>query len=131
MRVLLPFLQHGSGDENAAGPDRSGAADKIGGGGVCSCYVQVMAPSDAQGPHGRHQRLRDLSRTPDGYIQVARCQDCGHLAALPLAALLQRFGELTPVQQIRDRITCSACRSRATEIRMMRLCDPGCPRQRG
>ena len=75
--------------------------------------------------------LRDWTRIPRGYVQTARCRDCGHLAALPVALLLRRFGALAPIEQVSRRITCSACQGRRADIRMMRLCDPGCARQRG
>lgn len=68
---------------------------------------------------------------PSGYLQTARCGACGHLAALPVALLLKRFGALMPIDAVRERMTCSACKSHAIEIRMMRLCEPGCSRQRG
>lgn len=82
-------------------------------------------------PHDRIPRLRDWTRMPSGYVQTARCRGCGHLAALPVALLLRRFGELTPIERISHRITCSACQGRAIDIKMMRLCDPNCSRQRG
>ena len=92
-----------------------------------------MSPPDLRdgSPRDRILRLCDLTRAPNGYVQTVRCRTCGHLAALPVAALLKRFGELTPIDRIRDRIPCSVCQGHAIEIRMMRLCDPGCPRQRG
>jgi hypothetical protein len=82
-------------------------------------------------PYDRTPRLRDWSRLSGNSVQVARCRACGHLAALPVALLLQRYDALTPIELVRERITCSSCRSREIDIRVMRLCDPGCPRQRG
>lgn len=81
--------------------------------------------------HDSVPRLQDWTRMPSGYVQTARCRDCGRLAALPVALLLRRFGALAPIEQVSRRIACSACQSRRAEIRMMRLCDPGCARQRG
>ena len=82
-------------------------------------------------PADRVSRLKDWASVPSGYVVVARCRDCGHRAALPVAILLRRFGESTPIDRVVGGITCSSCQSHAIEIRAARLCDPGCARQRG
>jgi hypothetical protein len=88
-------------------------------------------PVQARPIRDRVPRLRNWAQAENGSVWAARCLDCGHVAALPVALLLHRYGALTPIELVRDRLTCSACKSRVIEVRLMGLCDPGCPRQRG
>lgn len=62
---------------------------------------------------------------------MARCQACGHQATLPVAALLKRWGELHLVEFAMNSLRCSACDQQDVAQVLVRLCDPGCPRQRG
>lgn len=79
----------------------------------------------------RHSRLRNLRTVPSGNVWMAKC-GCGHLAPLPVASLIKRYGELLPIEAALFHLTCSACgRSGAAEVKLIRLCDPGCGRYRG
>ncbi len=81
--------------------------------------------------HDRHRRLRSLKETPRGNVWMALCK-CGHLAPLPVASLIKRFGELLPIETALSCLTCSACGKLGTvEAKLLRLCEPGCGRHRG
>lgn len=80
--------------------------------------------------HTRQPRLRSLRQTPPGWIRLARCQGCGHQATLPIEALIRRWGELHLVEFALHSLRCTACGARDVRHSMLRLCDPGCPRQR-
>ena len=81
--------------------------------------------------HDRHRRLRNLRDTPPGNVWMGKCK-CGHLAPLPVAALIRRYGELFPIEQAMFHVKCSACgKSGTSETKLLRLCEPGCGRHRG
>ena len=80
---------------------------------------------------GRFDRLRNLRDVPHGHIWMGKCA-CGDLAALPVASLIKKYGELFAISTAMDRIACSGCGvSGKAELRLMRLCEPGCGRHRG
>ena len=79
----------------------------------------------------RHSRLRNLREAPRGNVWMAQCR-CGHLAPLPVASLIKRYGELFPIDQAMFHVKCSACgKSGTAERKLLRLCEPGCGRHRG
>jgi hypothetical protein len=66
-----------------------------------------------------------------GWIQIAACP-CGHMAPIPVDRLIKRYGELLPVDQAMMRLRCAKCGEVGTaKAKNMRLCEPGCPKQRG
>lgn len=79
----------------------------------------------------RQRRLRSLREVAPGRLWVALCRGCGHRGALPVAQLLARWGDLLPVDAALARMRCSAYGRYEVKARLLRLCDPGCPRQRG
>lgn len=68
-----------------------------------------------------------------GYIAMAVCSKCGRMAPLPIDELIRRYGELYPVEMALVKVRCTGCQNwgRNIEPKWLRLCDPGCPRQRG
>ena len=81
--------------------------------------------------HDRHCRLRNLQDAPRGNVWMAKCR-CGHLAPLPVAALIKRYGELLPIEQAMFHAKCSACgKSGTAEAKLLLLCELGCGRHRG
>ena len=84
-----------------------------------------------RGNADREPRLHSLQSTPAGYIRMAKCRKCGHLAPLPVDRLLARFGELFPIETALVWLTCTKCGAQKPDATVLRLCDPGCPRQRG
>ena len=80
-------------------------------------------------------RLRHLAaavRVQDGSIQLARCSKCGHQGPIPIDRLLARCGELMPVEAALSRLKCLGCGERGqVQLRFVRICAPGCPRNRG
>ena len=80
----------------------------------------------------RVPRLRALKVTPPGFVRLGVCTACGYHAALPVVALLARYGELYPQEGAFLHLRCGSCAEVSkTVARLLRLCDPGCPRQRG
>jgi ribosomal protein S26 len=79
----------------------------------------------------RIRRVRHLRCDAPGWVSVVICRKCGHMAALPYDRILKRFGELFPAEQAMLWVRCTACGAQCPEDRQMRLCEPGCPRQRG
>ena len=61
----------------------------------------------------------------------AICRGCGYMGALSYDRILARFGELYPAEQAMIWVRCVECGAVNPEARHMRLCEPGCPRQRG
>ena len=60
-------------------------------------------------PFHRTQRLRDILATPPGHVRLAVCTQCGHQAPLPLAGLLRRYTEFTPLRQALGTLRCPGC----------------------
>ena len=80
----------------------------------------------------RIQRLSHLRTTAPGFLRIAWCKSCSHMAPFPLGVLIRRLGETHPVEAALWRLRCEACGARGgAEARLLRLCDPGCPKQRG
>ncbi len=79
----------------------------------------------------RIPRLRSLKDTPPGWIRLGVCRGCGRRSALPVAMLLARYGELFPTERALFALRCLECGKRKVEAVTVRLCEPGCPRQRG
>ena len=79
----------------------------------------------------RIPRLGSLTRTGPGWLWLAVCRECGHRGALPVAQLIRRWGELLPIESAMQHLKCSECGRGSVEARNVRLCEPGCPRQRG
>ena len=79
----------------------------------------------------RQPRLRSVRETPPGWLRLVRCTACGYRGVLPAERLLRKHGELALVEFTLVGILCSACGNRGATLAMVRLCEPGCPRQRG
>lgn len=77
-------------------------------------------------------RLRSLRNAAPGWLWIACCGACGHMAGLPVRQLLDRFGELYPVDAALTKLRCTACdQGGQVTTRLARLCDPGCRHWRG
>lgn len=76
-------------------------------------------------------RLRSLRQPGPGFLWLAVCEECSHAGGLPVRQLIKRFGELFPVEQAMFKLRCDECGSSKVAHRLARLCDRGCPRQRG
>ena len=66
-----------------------------------------------------------------GYVWLAVCDGCGHASGLPVRQLLNRYGDLCPVNQAMGAFRCAECQGQRVTAKLARLCDPGCGRQRG
>lgn len=96
----------------------------------CSAFVPAMGgPVDPR----RIFRLRHLSSKPvNGWIRLAVCGSCGHQAPVPVDRLVRRYGDLLPVDEALMRLRCARCgKLGEVTLRHVRLCEPGCPKQRG
>jgi hypothetical protein len=78
----------------------------------------------------RQPRLRSLRTAPAGWIRVAYCNSCRRKAPLPIDALITKYGDLAMVEFALVGLKCTACGHRGASNLMLRLCKPGCPRQR-
>ena len=80
----------------------------------------------------RIMRLRSLRNAAPGWVWVACCSACGHMAGLPVRQLLDQFGELYPVDAAMMKLRCTACdQGGQVTARLGRLCNPGCRNWRG
>ncbi len=79
----------------------------------------------------RQPRVGSIRDTPPGRIRLVTCNACGHRGMLPAATLLRKHGELALLEFALGAIRCTECRSFGAAATMTRLCEPGCPRQRG
>ena len=62
---------------------------------------------------------------------MAKCR-CGHLAPLPVAAMVKKHGELLRIDAAMAQVKCTGCgHSGEAEAKLFRLCEPGCGRHRG
>ena len=78
----------------------------------------------------KYHRLRNLKAVQPGSVWMAKCR-CGHLAPLPVAALIKKHGELFRIDAALARVRCTACgRGGEAEAKLFRLCEPGCGRHR-
>jgi hypothetical protein len=78
----------------------------------------------------RQPRLRSLRETPAGWIRLAACNACSHKGPLPVDQLIRKHGDLAFVEVVLVGLRCSACGGYGASALMMKLCEPGCPRQR-
>jgi hypothetical protein len=78
----------------------------------------------------RQPRLSSLRNTPPGWIRLASCNNCAHKGLLPVEHLIRKHGELAIVELVLVELKCTACGGHGASALMLRLCDPGCPRQR-
>jgi hypothetical protein len=78
----------------------------------------------------RQPRLASLRKTPPGWIRVASCNSCTHKGPLPVDQLIKKHGELALVELVLVGLRCTACQGYGASALMLRLCEPGCPRQR-
>lgn len=92
----------------------------------CSHYVLVMGGKDAN----RQPRLSSLRHTPPGWIRLAACNSCSHKGLLPIDHLIRKHGELAIVEVVLVGLRCTACRGYGASVLTLKLCEPGCPRQR-
>jgi hypothetical protein len=79
----------------------------------------------------RQPRLSSLRGTPPGWIRLAACNGCRHKGNLPIDRLIMKHGEIALVEFALVGLLCTACGHRGASALMVRLCEPGCPRQRG
>jgi uncharacterized Zn finger protein len=70
------------------------------------------------------QRLSDLYGSFEVY---ALCPPCGRMEALPLAALLERFGREVTLADIRPRLRCRECGHFSQELRIVYVGPEGRP----
>jgi hypothetical protein len=70
------------------------------------------------------QRLSELAGSFEVY---ALCPPCGRMEALPLTALLDRFGRDVTLSDIRPRLRCRACGERSNELRVVYVGPEGRP----
>jgi len=78
----------------------------------------------------RHPRLRSWRQTPQGFVRMAVCLNCRHMAPLPVCDLVRRYGELCPIEMAVLHLRCEECRQTKVEARLMPLCEPGCRKWR-
>lgn len=79
----------------------------------------------------RHPRLHSVRETPRGWIRLATCNARGHKGPLPVQQLIRKYGELEAVEFALVTLKCTAFGERGATATIIRLCEPGCPRQRG
>ena len=68
--------------------------------------------------------------TPRGFVRMAVCRKCHHMAPLPVRELVRRFGQQYPADLAMKRLRCESCRERDVEAQIVPLCEPGCRRRR-
>ena len=77
-------------------------------------------------------RLRDLRIAAPGTLRIGVCKGCRHRSGLPLGVLIARFGEDHAAHLALFSLHCSGCgKAGQVEHALVRLCEPGCPKQRG
>lgn len=77
-------------------------------------------------------KLKQLADQVPGYVRVGECQGCKHRSGLPLGLLIAKHGADFPAEYALIRLKCGACGVVGrVEHRLLRLCEPGCARQRG
>lgn len=87
----------------------------------------MAAPGEVIDPS---RRLITLERSMPGSLNMLRCRGCAHMAALPIALLLKRFGAQMPMRVVLPKLKCANCDGRDVEAVVMVLCEPGCRRHR-
>jgi hypothetical protein len=86
-------------------------------------------------PHGRQgpQPPTKATGSPEyaGRLDTGRVlHKCRHKGPLPVDALIRKFGDLALVEFALVGLKCTACGHIGASALMLRLCEPGCPRQR-
>ena len=74
--------------------------------------------------------LWSCTLTPHGFVRMAVCQNCRHMAPLPVRELVRRFGQQYPLDLAVKRLRCQRCRQCRVEAQLIPLCEPGCRRRR-
>ncbi len=90
----------------------------------------MFRPMGSKDPN-RQPRLRSIRETPPGWLRLVICTSCGHQGVLPAERMLRKYGELALLEFCLIDIRCTACGQRGATMKMVRLCDPGCPKLRG
>jgi hypothetical protein len=62
---------------------------------------------------------------------MATCNKCRHMGALPVEALIRKHGEDYLLEFATVGIRCSACGHLGATASTLKLCEPGCSKQRG
>jgi hypothetical protein len=70
------------------------------------------------------QRLSDLV---DSFEVYALCPPCGRMEALPVPALLERYGDDFDLDQLRARLRCRTCGEKSRELRIVYVGPAGRP----
>jgi hypothetical protein len=70
------------------------------------------------------QRLSELHGSFEVY---ALCPPCGRMEALPLRALMERFGKDVTLSDVRPRLRCGVCGERSRELRVVYVGPEGQP----
>jgi hypothetical protein len=99
---------------------------------VLNMFSAMVRPPEPSPPklEDRTPRLFSLRQTPPGFVRMAVCLNCRHMAPLPLRDLVHRFGELRPVEMALLHLRCEECGQSKVEARLIPLCEPGCRRRR-
>jgi len=63
--------------------------------------------------------LRTLADLSAAFRLYAVCEDCHRIAAIDLAAMMQREGHHYPIERLRMRLKCTQCRRRTQTIRIV------------
>jgi hypothetical protein len=71
-----------------------------------------------------------ISPAHAGWIRVASCNNCSHRGPFPVDRLIRKHGELAIVEVVLVRLKCSDCGGCGAGALMLKLCEPGCPKQR-
>ena len=79
----------------------------------------------------RQPQLVSLKTTPRGWIRMAKCDHCSHMAPMPIDRLIKKHGPNMLVEFASINVRCNICKGACARALMLRLCDPDCPKQRG
>jgi hypothetical protein len=79
----------------------------------------------------RQPQLASLRITPVGWVRMAKCMKCGYLGAIPVDRLIKKHGLAMLVELAMVNVRCSACENYGATDTMLKLCEPGCSKQRG
>lgn len=71
-----------------------------------------------------------MRNTPHGWIRVAACNNCSHKGPMPVDRLIRKHGELAIVEVVLVGLKCTNCGSYGASALTLKLCEPGCPKQR-
>jgi len=79
----------------------------------------------------RQPQLGGLRITPVGWVRMAKCSKCGHLGAIPVDRLIRKHGPTMLVEFALAAVRCGSCQGYGATATMLKLCEPGCGKQRG